>query len=432
VSGGELKRSITWQQGTAMAIGSVLGSGILILPAVTAEEAGPASIISWALMSILAIPLALTLGRLATKNPNAGGIVAYARQAFGPDVGRVTGWLFLGTVPIGVPIISLVGANYVGSVFHFSPWETTFLAAVILATSLFLNARGIDLSASVQVFILCLIAVLLISAIIAALPHAQSQAFHPFMPHGWIPIGMAAVAVFWCFVGWEMVAHLAEEFQNPHRDVFISLSLAPLLIGGLYVAIAVATVGTHAYGANVGGAPLGILVGKAFGRFGTDVTAFLALLITFCGLHMNIAGFSRMVYAQAREGDFPSVFAQLHRVYKTPVAVLSALAVVFSVVLLISGLFHPNLGDLIQWPSIIFLVLYMIAMVSALKLLPKGDIGWWMALIPFVVCLVLYPFSGWACLYPIVLASVGWVVSTRVSRRKRVVHHRDETEGTIV
>ncbi len=405
-----------------MAVGSVLGSGILVLPAVTAQQAGPASLISWVFMSLLAIPLAFTLGRLATRVPSAGGIAAYARQAFGPVAGSMVGWLFLGTVPIGVPIIALVGANYVGVVFHLTNWAMTGIAGTILCTSLFLNIRGIELSATVQVLIVCLIAALLIAAVAAASPKVDANSFHPFLPNGWVPVGSAAVAIFWCFVGWEMVAHLAEEFKNPKRDVFISLSIAPILVGILYVGIAFVTVGTKAYGADVGIAPLSILVGIGFGRIGTDFTAFLALLVTFGGLHMNIAGFSRMVYAQARVGDFPKRFAYLHPVYKTPVIALYGLATAFTAVLLINGLFHPNLGALIQWPSVVFLALYMVAMCSAIKLLPTGDLGWWMALVAFIVCIILYPFTGWACLYPLALTFIGWFISTKA----RVVHFSNQ------
>ena len=55
-------------------IGSVLGSGILLLPGLTAESAGPASVLAWALMSILAIPMALSMGFLSVKYPHAGGV----------------------------------------------------------------------------------------------------------------------------------------------------------------------------------------------------------------------------------------------------------------------------------------------------------------------------------------------------------------------
>lgn len=402
-----------------MAVGSVIGSGILVLPAVTAMDAGPASLVSWFFMGLFAIPLALTIGRLVADMPHAGGITAYARQAFGPYGGQLTGWLFLGTIPVGVPIIALVGANYAGSVFHLTNWGMTGLAALILLCSLLLNAVGVEVAAWVQMTTVSVILIMLIAAMAAAGPHVQADNFHPFLPHGWLPVGHSAVLIFWCFVGWEMVSHLAEEFRNPQRDIMLSLGLASIVVGCLYFAISFVTVGTKAYGLSAAVAPLNILVGRGFGPAATIFTTFLALLITFGAIHINVAGFSRMIYAQAREGDFPACFAILHEKYRTPVAALTGMGAAFSVVLLINGLWSPNLGSLIEWPSIVFLVLYIIAMLSAIKLLKGKDRGWWLALVPLIICVVLYPFSGWAAVYPPALAGLGWLI-TKLSRQQGI------------
>jgi hypothetical protein len=55
-------------------IGAVLGSGILIIPGLVAEVSGPASLISWGLMIVVVLPMALTMGLLSAKYPNAGGV----------------------------------------------------------------------------------------------------------------------------------------------------------------------------------------------------------------------------------------------------------------------------------------------------------------------------------------------------------------------
>lgn len=409
----QLKRSLTWVQGTALAIGAVVGSGILVLPAVTAQQAGPASLISWVIMSLITLPICLTLGRLATNIPNAGGIVAYARTAFGPMAGTLTGWVLLGSIPIGLPIVSLIGANYVGSILHLSNWAITGIAAIMLATSLILNFRGIKVAGWISVLTVCIIILLLILAVVGAAPYVEIGAFDPFVPNGWLSVGMAAVVIFFAFVGWEMFAHLAEEFKNPVRDIPISLILSALIISLLYLAIAFVTVGAKAYGTNEGLAPLSILVKKGFGSIAGLFTAILALLISFGAIQTNIAGFSRMIYAQAREGDFPAIFTKLHPTYKTPIVSIYSLAAVFAFVLMYNGFFKPNLEVLLKWPSVIFIVSYIIAMASALKLLSKRDIGWWMALIAFVVCVIIYLFSGWAFYYPFFLAIIGYIVSRK-------------------
>ena len=65
-----------------MTIGAVLGSGILVLPAITADMAGPASLISWALMGILSLPMIIVIGLMSSRFPDSGGLATYVRQAF--------------------------------------------------------------------------------------------------------------------------------------------------------------------------------------------------------------------------------------------------------------------------------------------------------------------------------------------------------------
>ena len=90
-----------WVQGVALTIGAVLGSGVLVLPVLAAQLAGPASLVSWLLMGLLAVPVVATIGNLASHWPEGGGIAAYALRSFGRRAGTATGWLFLGTIPIG-------------------------------------------------------------------------------------------------------------------------------------------------------------------------------------------------------------------------------------------------------------------------------------------------------------------------------------------
>ncbi|MCL5116694.1 MAG: amino acid permease [Firmicutes bacterium] len=411
-----LERTLTWIQGSALAIGAVLGSGILILPAITAEQAGPASILAWLLMSLLAFPLAMTLGRLGAKHPHAGGIVEYARLAFGSTVSRMTAWLFLGTIPIGVPIIALVGADYAASTLGLPAWSIPLMAGVMLVSSLMLHWRGVNLASWAQVVVLLLIAALMIMAIGTAASHIHLSAYRPIAPHGWLPAAKSAVEIFWCFVGWEMVGHLAEEFRDPARDLRRTFVAAPLLVGILYVALSIVTVGTHAYGATNGLAPLSRMVGIGLGRAGSDVAGLAALLVTMVAIHGNVAGFSRMVYSQARAGVFPALLGRLHVRHRTPSGALLALGVDFLLVLTIDTAFHVNLGTLVKWPSVVFLIIYAVAMASALKLLKRdGRAARGPALVSLAVCLALYPISGWAMVYPAALGFLGWVISRRTS-----------------
>lgn len=130
-----------------------------------------------------------------------------------------------------------------------------------------------------------------------------------------------------------------------------------------------------------------------------------------------------MLYAQAREGDFPPFLGRIHRLYGTPVGALSTLAVFFALVLLVYFTFQPNLGAVIEWPSAIFIALYIITALAGLKLFQRGSTNWWLSAISFVMCTVIYCFSGFAMLLPALLGLTGWFITRR---RYMVVSNQSE------
>ncbi len=161
----QLKKSITWIQGAALTIGAVLGSGILVLPAITAAMSGPASLISWLLMGLLSIPMVIAIGSMSSRFPDAGGMATYSRQAFGQRASQLTGVLILSAMPFGMPVTALIGAHYLGSVFAWSSGEIHLAAACLLLLAITLNYRGIELSGRTQVFVVSSILFILTFAV---------------------------------------------------------------------------------------------------------------------------------------------------------------------------------------------------------------------------------------------------------------------------
>ena len=411
----KLRRDLNWIQGVALTIGAVLGSGVLVLPVLAAQLAGPASLVSWLVMGLLTMPVVITLGNLASRWPDAGGIAAYAQRAFGRRAGTVTGWLFLGTVPIGAPVVALIGSGYIGAFFSFTRMEMILMAIFMLAMAIFLNYRGINLSGKVQLLVVSIIALILLFIIFSAFPEVRTEAFFPFTPHGLVPIGVVMTILFWAYVGWEMIGHLAEEFENPARDIKLCLGISLVIINLLYISLAFVIVGTGAYLGDNKIAALAAMVFQNWGNKAGTVVSFLGFIVCYGTLHTYVAGFSRLVYAQSRQGDFPSFLTKLHPVYQTPYHVLWILGLVFIFVLLVMSFFSLDLTVLIQFTSAVFIALYIIGMASAVKLFDKASSSRRYAIISLTVCLIVYGFTSWSGLYPIILGTVGWYAGYRNS-----------------
>lgn len=413
MSENKLKRSITWKQGTAMSISAVIGCGILILPALTAREGGPVSLLVWTLVSILIFPIVYVLAKLAQLHPKAGGIASYASLAFGKRFGVITSWVYLGSIPIGLPTIALSGAYYLKYFLPLSYGQVVLVAAAILFLALYLNIKGIDISSKVSTIIVIVIIALLLLTIIFSIPHVEMSAFHPFMPKGIKAAFSLLPSIFFAFAGWEMIAPLAEEFKNPEKDIKKSLFLSALFVTVLYVVISFVTVGTSVYKAEDSNALLSALISLSFGKIAGFIVSTLTLLITFCTIHANIAGFSRIIYNGAREGGFPKLFSKIHPKFRTPINALLAIGVDFILMLLFFLIVNPNLNEVTKFPGSVFLASYIIALISAVKILKVKTLAWWGALFTLIICLGIYFIGGLTCLFPIMLAIVGYIFTRK-------------------
>ena len=413
----ELKKSITWTDGAAFTIGAVLGSGILVLPAIAAEMAGPASIISWILMGIFSLPMVMTISRMSSRYPNAGGIAAYADQAFGKTWGRITGMLMLCAMPVGMPLTALVGAHYGGALFAWNSLQIHIAAGVLLLLAVLLNYRGVEFSGRTQVFVVSSILFILTFTVLSAIPQIQMPAFSPFLPFGWNSVGKAMTLLFFAFMGWEMIGHMAEEFKNPHRDIALSLGIGFILINIIYLSTAVVMVGTEAYKGDTPATAMISIVAIHWGPMAGNLIALLGLIVCYCPLHTFIAGFSRLVYAQARAGNLPEAFGNLHPRFQTPYKALQWFIPLFWLILLLSYLLTWDLKPLISIPSTTFLVVYMIGMAAAAKVLTTRTAKL-SALLSVILSGVVFLFSGWYSLFPIVVITALSLIYRKKSRIK--------------
>lgn len=413
----QLKKTITWVQGAALTIGAVLGAGILVLPAIAADMAGPASLVSWLLMGIFSLPMVMAIGSMSSRFPDSGGMATYVRQAFGARASQIAGILMLTAMPFGMPITALVGAHYLGSIFAWSSGGVHLAAAGLLLTAIALNYRGVELSGRTQVFVISSILFILIIAVWSALPQIHASAFTPFLTHGWMPVGEAMALLFFAFCGWEMIGHLAEEFQNPLRDIPWSLGIAVFVVNALYFSVVLVTVGTEVYLAGNPATAMVTLVAFRWGDTAGSLVALLGFIICYCPVHTYIAGFSRLVYAQARDGNFPEYLSRLHPVFQTPYTALVFFIPIYLFILLLSYQFSWDLKPLLSIPCANFLIVYTLGMISAAQITPTktGKISAWIsAFLSFGVFL----FSGWFALFPVIVVLLTVYYQHRAARQK--------------
>ena len=297
---------LSTRSATALYVGAVLGPGVLILPSLAAEAAGPASVLAWAGLLALSVPLAIAFAVLGVRHPEAGGTAAYARAAFGRRAGTVTGWWFLAGVVLGAPAVAMVGGFYVAELLGAGREAAVVAAAGMIAAVVATNARGVHTTARLQLGLAGVLAALLLVAVVSALPESRAEHWTPFAPHGWGSVGTAASLLMLSFIGWEAVSHLAGELRDPARQLPRAIFGALAIVVVLYLGLAVATIGVLGTAAP-SDVPLADLMAAGLGSVGRSVTAGLAVLLTMGAMNAYVAAAVQLAGALAEEGSAPRV-----------------------------------------------------------------------------------------------------------------------------
>jgi len=324
----ELRRSLGFTDLLLITIGTVIGSGIYLVPSLvlrqTAGHTGLAFTV-WAVAGFLSLLGALTYAELGAMKPEAGGLYAYLRDAFGPLPAFLYGWAsFLVIASGSIAALAVAFANYLSPLLPFRVPGPIISLVVILVVAL-INIRGTRGSATVQNWTTgAKFGVLfLLSAVLtlrgtggAGLPTAPIE-----VPNGSLAAGFGAamIGVLWAYEGWQYVTFSAGEAKDPQRTFPRAISIATFLLIVLYLMAnlgyvrALGPAGV-ANSQRVAADAIGTILGPVAGA----VVSALILVSIFSALNGLILTTPRMYYAMARDGLFFQKLTSVHPRFGTP------------------------------------------------------------------------------------------------------------------
>jgi amino acid efflux transporter len=409
--------SMNTAQGAAVSIGAVLGTGVIALPALAAQVAGPASLIAWAGLVALSVPLAVTFATLGARYPDAGGVSTYVRRAFGGRAAAACGWCFYFAVPAGAPAAAMFGGGYVSAALGGGMRTTLITAALIIAAVALANAGGLRIAGRIQLALAGLLILLLVTATVSALPHAHLRNLHPFAPHGWSAIGPAAAVLMWGFAGWEAVTSLAADFRRPARDLPRATAIALVIVSVLYLALAAATVLVLGPAAGTTQAPLASLLSIGVGGNVKLITAVAAVLLTLGAMNAYFAAGAKTGAALGRDGALPAWLAQGSKAGEVPrrsLAVVCVLSVLALAIVAVTGA-GPKQAALVTTGS--FVLVYIAGTAAAVRLLPRRSWPRRAAAVAFAAVVVLLVATGFYALWAVGIAIAAVAYQARRSAR---------------
>lgn len=405
----QLRQEITLLSGIGQLSTTLLGTGLFMVPAIAAGIAGHFSLWAWLVLFVAICPIALTFAQLGKRYPNAGGTAYFVRQAFNKRLEKSVAWLFVSVIPVGVPAAIALAAGFLQQLLPEALNSSLVAQTLTVALLVLVNLAGTKSSGRLQTVI-----ALAIFALVAAFwwkgeVQVSDVAMPTLTTESMWSIGAALGVMFWCFVGIEAFAHMGEEFKNPQRDFPIAILIGCFVAGATYWACSVVILKYNAYGAaGFDSASIPWLSEQLFGEKFKLLISALGFAACFASVNLYTQSLSRMVWAQAREYRPQSALARLS-VRGVPANATLALAVVLIASCLIGELSGLDLEFFLKLANGIFVLVYLLAMLSAFKLLTGASK--WLAGFSLVLCVAVFICLSWSMLYALAvfgLLSLPW------------------------
>ena len=388
-------------QGIAMTVTTFIGTGLMILPAMSVAEAGSFAFYAWLITAAMIIPIAFIFALLGSKYPSAGGASHYIGRAFGAKYEKAVGWLFLSILLVGPAVAIKVAAAYLTIIFKTSDQWILFFSLLTLTGMLLFAVVGMQTSARFQTgIVIIMMLTILWLCFIGDISASRQVIEAPTTLSQWQQTLYATGVIFWCFLGIEVMAHMGAEFKNPTRDFPIALLGGITIVILSYLSLVLLIAWHHTYGDEVTNSQsLALLVSKLMGETSSRLFAVGAYIIAFANVAIYILGFSRMVQSMARQGALPSIFIRLNQRGAPEKAVFLVGVITLSSILL-SELSGWKMSWFIEMTNGSFLLIYTLTCIAALKLVNR--VAQLLAMIALICCSFMMFFIGQSMLFAVI------------------------------
>jgi basic amino acid/polyamine antiporter, APA family len=380
----QLVRGLNAWHATSIVAGTIIGSGIFLVPYNMMRAVGSAQLVylAWIVGGVLSFFGALTYAELGAMRPYAGGEYVYVRDAYGPLPGFLYGWTwFLIAKPASIGSITSGIAQVLGTfpALSFLPhvffaWHVTSsrvleikyehlvaIAATVFITAL--NYVGVRKAGDFQFAFTVLKVVLIVGIALIALT-ASSGSWANFSTRftgakgGIAGFMVALVAALWAYDGWNDLNMVSEEIDQPEKSIPIALICGVGLVAVLYMgmnagiqrampAAAIASTKT----------PASTAVQATLGSGGIMLVSIGMVISMLAGLNGTVMSGGRLPFAVARDGYLFKALGEVHPKFHTPALALVVQAFVAVVLIVVGGAFQElfSLAIFAEW------LFYMVA-----------------------------------------------------------------------
>lgn len=446
---GTLKRSLGAVNLVAIGVGVIIGAGLFSLTGIAAaNNAGPAVTLSFIIAAVGCAFSALCYAEFASMVPVSGSAYTYAYATLGELFAWIIGWDLVLEYSVGAATVGISWSQYLVKFlekFHIhippqlvqSPFESVTMqdgsivtgfinlpAVLIIALITSIIIRGTKGSAIFNVIVVALKVGVVIVFIGLGWNYIDPANYQPYIPnntgtfgeYGWSGVLRGAGVVFFVFIGFDIVATMAQETKNPQRNMPIGILGSLLVCTVLFILFGYVMTGLANYTEfKNSAAPVAVAIANTPYEW-LGIAIILAILIGYTSVILvDLLGQSRVFYSMSKDGLLPKIFSQLHPKFQTPSKSNWVLCIFIS---LFSGLVPISVvGEMTSIGTLLAFVMVCLGILILRKQQPDAERPFRTPFVPLVpilgiiTCLVMMfslPLDTWIRLF--VWLAIGFAI----------------------
>jgi len=411
----KLERGLGLKEATALNMIDMVGIGPFVtISLVIQYMGGPQCLLAWVAGALLSVLDGFVWSELGAAMPQAGGSYVFLREAYGPGRwGRLMSFLFIWQTMIQAPLVVASGAigfaQYLTYLMPLGRYQQKAVSGALVIVLVFLLYRRITTVGKISLFLWAGVIATIVWLIFGGATHFDARLAFTYPAGAWdlswlffAGLGQATVKTIYTYLGYYNVCHLGGEVREPERNIPRSIFLSIGGIAVLYLAMQTSILGVVPWQqAQASNFIVSTFIEMLYGPFWAKVATAMILWIAFASLFSVLLGYSRVPYAAAVDGNFFSVFGQLHPTRRFPhvsLLALGAAGFVFSLLFRLSEVISAVLAMRI----LVQFVGQAIGVIVLRRRWPAERL----------------PFKMWLFPLPAVLAILGWMAIFLSTGRK--------------
>lgn len=465
-----LKRSLGAVNLVAIGVGVIIGAGLFSLTGIAAaNNAGPAVTLSFIIAAVGCAFSALCYAEFAAMVPVSGSAYTYAYATLGEFFAWIIGWDLVLEYSVGAATVGISWSQYLVKFLekfniHIppqlvqSPFESVTMqdgsivsgiinlpAVLIIALITSIITRGTKGSAIFNVIVVALKVGVVLVFIALGWQYIDPSNYQPYIPNntgtfgefGWSGVLRGAGVVFFVFIGFDIVATMAQETKNPQRNMPIGILGSLLVCTVLFILFGYVMTGLANYTEfKDSAAPVAVAIAHTPYEW-LGVAIILAILIGYTSVILvDLLGQSRVFYSMSKDGLLPKVFSQLHPKFQTPSKSNWVLCIFIS---LFAGLVPISVvGEMTSIGTLLAFVMVCLGILILRKKQPDAERSFRTPFVPLVpilgivTCLVMMfslPLDTWIRLF--VWLAIGFALYFGYGKKNSKLRRQIENEKEV-